>query len=413
MKNSSSKILETVQIAIAVCGISAPASAQTRYDFLLIDSFNANPLAGEAYLWGINDDGVAVGTATVDNVIGYPGFYWDPSTGKHRFEVSNPQRVSNNGLAVGLGSAFDIPTGQMYTLPNLPGTYYSPGLSGVNDAGVGVGSISICSCSDSGGVLRIPYVWDAVNGGRTIDVPQARGLSRINNAGIAIGWLNGWVSSDGFYVDTNTGAYTYMSDVFPPDIGTGIIRVADINDAGEIVGSRAGTFPVYRYGFIYSPSNGVTVLPFPGAGYQQAVAPAAMNNAGTVVGTISTEFASQHVFVYSQADGLIDLNNGALITGMPGGYRLNTATDINNAGWIVGYGLTAAGKITGFVLKPQVAVSGDIDGDGHVALSDLALLLASFGLCNGDGGFNAAADFDATGCVELTDLATLLASFGA
>lgn len=55
---------------------------------------------------------------------------------------------------------------------------------------------------------------------------------------------------------------------------------------------------------------------------------------------------------------------------------------------------------------------GDIDGDGHVGLSDLALLLSSFGLCNGQPGFNAAADLNANLCVDLSDLAILLANFG-
>ena len=55
---------------------------------------------------------------------------------------------------------------------------------------------------------------------------------------------------------------------------------------------------------------------------------------------------------------------------------------------------------------------GDVDGDGDVDISDLATLLAAFGACTGEPGFNAGADFDASGCVELSDLATLLANFG-
>ena len=62
---------------------------------------------------------------------------------------------------------------------------------------------------------------------------------------------------------------------------------------------------------------------------------------------------------------------------------------------------------------PNAGAQGDVNGDGHVDLSDLAMLLSSFGLCSGDAGFNAAADFDASGCVELADLALLLANFGA
>jgi hypothetical protein len=55
---------------------------------------------------------------------------------------------------------------------------------------------------------------------------------------------------------------------------------------------------------------------------------------------------------------------------------------------------------------------GDIDGDGHVSLTDLAILLSSFGTCAGDRGYGAAADFGGDGCIGLADLAVLLANFG-
>ena len=56
---------------------------------------------------------------------------------------------------------------------------------------------------------------------------------------------------------------------------------------------------------------------------------------------------------------------------------------------------------------------GDIDGDGDVDLADLAALLAAYGLCAGDPGYNPDADFDESGCVDLADLAALLANYGA
>lgn len=55
---------------------------------------------------------------------------------------------------------------------------------------------------------------------------------------------------------------------------------------------------------------------------------------------------------------------------------------------------------------------GDLDGDGDVDLADLALLLASYGLCVGDPGYVPQADLDQDGCVALSDLALLLASYG-
>lgn len=55
---------------------------------------------------------------------------------------------------------------------------------------------------------------------------------------------------------------------------------------------------------------------------------------------------------------------------------------------------------------------GDLDDDCDVDLSDLARMLATFGLCTGQSGYFRPADLTDNGCVELGDLAILLANFG-
>jgi len=55
---------------------------------------------------------------------------------------------------------------------------------------------------------------------------------------------------------------------------------------------------------------------------------------------------------------------------------------------------------------------GDLDGDMEVDLADLASLLAAYGTCQGDAGYDSVADIDNSGCVDLADLATLLAHYG-
>jgi hypothetical protein len=57
-------------------------------------------------------------------------------------------------------------------------------------------------------------------------------------------------------------------------------------------------------------------------------------------------------------------------------------------------------------------VQGDLDGDGDVDIQDLSALLAIYGLCDGQPGFDPAADFDSSGCIGLADLSTLLANYG-
>jgi len=53
-------------------------------------------------------------------------------------------------------------------------------------------------------------------------------------------------------------------------------------------------------------------------------------------------------------------------------------------------------------------IPGDLDGDGDVDLSDLAMLLADYG-CTGGG---CPADIDGDGDTDLQDLAILLAHYG-
>lgn len=63
-------------------------------------------------------------------------------------------------------------------------------------------------------------------------------------------------------------------------------------------------------------------------------------------------------------------------------------------------------------LLSVATINGDLDFDGSVGLSDLSIVLSSFGSCSADSGYEARADLDGSGCVELADLAELLALFG-
>ncbi|MFN0137624.1 MAG: hypothetical protein ACKVS9_16085 [Phycisphaerae bacterium] len=76
-------------------------------------------------------------------------------------------------------------------------------------------------------------------------------------------------------------------------------------------------------------------------------------------------------------------------------------------------GLTAAIEVAGLP-APLATPSplGDLDTDCDVDLSDLARMLATFGLCTGQPGYFRPADLTDNGCVELGDLAILLANFG-
>ncbi|MFQ5807022.1 MAG: hypothetical protein ACE5I3_11295, partial [Phycisphaerae bacterium] len=68
-------------------------------------------------------------------------------------------------------------------------------------------------------------------------------------------------------------------------------------------------------------------------------------------------------------------------------------------------------RVAGTVWVTPV-IPGDIDDDCDVDLHDLATLLASYGLCEGDPAYDPAADLNDSGCVDLVDLALLLVNYG-
>jgi len=64
-------------------------------------------------------------------------------------------------------------------------------------------------------------------------------------------------------------------------------------------------------------------------------------------------------------------------------------------------------------IPPAVPCPGDTDGDLDVDLDDLTRLLQTYGLCDGDPGYDPATDLDSSGCIDLDDLTLLLQVFGA
>jgi hypothetical protein len=392
-------------VSLACCASSTFASQE--YSFILVDAFVTDYGLRECYIFDLNNDNAACGTATIElqwpggTMITYSGFVWTPEDEKTPAPISWPKGINSSLTLAGVSQLYSFTSGQTTTMPLLPSTYMPLVLTGVNDAGTAVGYVQICNCSNSQGMLQIPYLWDPEIGPRTLSVPGATGAWKVNNQGKVIGWIGGNSSPNSYLYDLNTETYMLMSSVFS---GANTKTTADdINDLGLVVGSRMSSNGQQTYGYTWSQATGTILLPLPPAGYQPYVKPTSINDQGEIVGSIYVN-GSSRAFVYDAESGIRDLNT---LTVPVLGFTMMTATAINNNGWIAGYGYGGGGMYRSFVLKPILAA--DLNGDGAVNAADLALLLGQWGTAGSAGSGNG--DLDGDGLVGGADLAALLGAW--
>jgi hypothetical protein len=238
---------------------------------------------------------------------------------------------------------------------------------GVNDAGTVVGYAQTCVCSNSQGLLQVPFVWDAVNGTRGVPVPGAKELVRINAAGVAVGNIRGGTPGrQAFIYDVDTNAYTVLTGLLPPGQYGPIPTTAyDINDAGQMTGDLMEETGLYRRGYVWSQAGGFTTFAGFNGMTNVSVYPKGINNGATVVGYAQFDpnaSVTFHGFVWDAQRGIRDLN--ALVQGAPADFIIDRALKINDQGWIVGDGHfgPAWGSSRAFVLRPITACYANCDG---------------------------------------------------
>ena len=177
----------------------------------------------------------------------------------------------------------------------------------------------------------------------------------INDSGMVAG-----SAADSFMVPAHAFLYSngVMTDISP--FGNSESTARAINNSGQVVGEFLTADNSSFHAFLYS--NGVfTDLGFEGSPLS---VPFAINDSGQVVGTVYVNYnvcydpgtgkdypcpANPHAFFYDHGR-IIDLNVLMHQAGIFG-WKLTIASDINNKGQIVGYGVRA-GKYRAFLIEP-------------------------------------------------------------
>lgn len=247
--------------------------------------------------------------------ISVPGATW---TGVYAVNNAGDIAGSYTGGGCSYGSCGFVDTGGVFTTVNYPGA--STGILGINDSGQLVVDSSSGYFLDIGGVFT------------RIEVPGSYWTSAfgINDSGQIVGGYDGAgcppSSFDCGFLDTG-GAFT---TILPSDARA--TYAYGINNEGQIVGDyntdRWGDCgPSYiDCGFLYSEGN-FTQIMFPGPG-GGCTAPAAINDAGQVVGT------------YNCAPG--DISRGFLDNG-----GVYTSISVSSLSWTQVWGINDSGQIVG------------------------------------------------------------------
>jgi hypothetical protein len=55
---------------------------------------------------------------------------------------------------------------------------------------------------------------------------------------------------------------------------------------------------------------------------------------------------------------------------------------------------------------------GDANDDNFITIIDFSILAATFGVCEGSGGYDARADFNGDGCIAILDFSLLVWNIG-
>lgn len=126
----------------------------------------------------------------------------------------------------------------------------------------------------------------------------------------------------------------------------------DVNDMGQIVGSSSHQMETYPFLTIHRPclwdGGEIIDLGLPG-GYVRGTA-TGINNDGTIVGWMATSLSGGTYRAFVWRDGEWANLNSLIPPGSE--WELQSASDINDNGQIVGDGLAPSGSIQGFLLTP-------------------------------------------------------------
>ena len=350
---AAARIARSCAFAVLAAAAVPAGAAEVRYTVIELgvalyqSTDRLNPaVAGNGQIGGTNTFPASRGYLWDDGKV----TFIDPATAPSGFTVGYDVNrfgavVGQTTTSSGFGRPFVWQNGVLTVLPDLvPGT---PSVNvrqayGINDAGTVVGEWERQAFVYSGGTIS--RLATPVN---RLGQQGASGAFDINEGGWAVGYAS-YMSS--------AGAIVWKPDGTVLDIGTlplaaGLRAEAaarDINDHNVVVGWSRTTLAsgfTRAHAFRWEGGTFTDLGTLRGQDWNsQALA---INNLDQIVG-ISDVAGSGGAFLWSEDEGMLHLND---LIDPSSGWRLLSATGINDDGWIVGNGLFR-GVVRDYLLLP-------------------------------------------------------------
>ena len=376
-----SKLFSAIAFLAAIA-LAPSATAATITDLGTLGGFY-----NIAYASGINSAGQIVGRSDTKNTGGGNDLYaFLYTTGRTMTDLNiNGSALGLNAagqvvgarllakLSSGATHAFLSSGGTMTDLGTLPGGGFSTA-TGINASGQISGHSQLFDPASKGTTVHA-FLYSAgamkdlgtLNGSGSIS--YAFGINAAGQvAGVSEVLLKGALPNHAFLYSAGN-----MTDLGVISGQTGGSSAAAINDSGQIAGSSS-VLGKGSHAFLYSAGVMTDLGTIPGNGlgpsYGQAI-----NNLGQVVGYAHSNTSFSERAFLSGNGVMTDLN---LQLPANSGWILTSATGINDAGQIVGYGTTKTGQIHAFLLEGAVADPSKVQTITFAPFTDVKLGAAPF-----------------------------------
>lgn len=399
---------------IATGIVASPSHAQCQYEVIIIQSdLDCGPLGPPITIsTGLNELGHVVGyhyCLLPENAV---PFLWTAESGLTTLDMpsgtasAQARDISADGTQVvgffdisgdGLNNiAFLIDGDELIQIPPPAGAFS-------NAEAVSLGRV-VGTTSDSDGppFNHKAYLWQ--EGRMTIIEPtfgpRCAGRDISDASSQIVGWMGTGIGIDSHAFLWQDGQVTDLG--LPPNTISASANA--INNFGQIaIGAKfEPDHPrgLISGGFLCDAGQWTDLGMLPG---YDSMAVNGLNDSTQVVGwvrAINSGGGPDHAFIWQRA-AMTDLND---LIPADLGLVIKRAEAINNAGQIITRATSANGTVA-VLLTPVDPPLGDLDGDCHVGILDLLILLADWGRARSP------ADLDGDGVVGIFDLLTLLANW--